>query len=222
MTTTPTTTCPDPPCTPEALAQENALLKAENQWLKEQLGLFKHRLFAPSSEKTPTGQEAMLFNEAEACAAPEVAEALTETITYTRRKFAGQRELNLSGLPVDEIVYDLPEHERVCPACNGALHEMGADVRTEIKIVPAVVSVVRHIRPKYTCRHCQNQELKTPILTAPMPTSAFPNSLASPSAVAHIMCQKFVEGSPLYRQEQSFQRLGFALSRQTMANWMLT
>jgi hypothetical protein len=35
------------------------------------------------------------------------------------------------------------------------------------------------------------------------------------------MCQKFVEGSPLYRQEHSFARLGFSLSRQTMANWML-
>ena len=221
MTSPDLTTCPQPAPTPEALAEEMARLKAENQWLKEQLGLAKHRLFAPSSEKTPVGQEAMLFNEAEACAAPEVAQPLCETITYTRRKFAGQRELNLAGLPVEEIVYDLPKEEQVCPACEGALHEMGADVRTEIKIVPATLSVVRHIRPKYTCRHCQNHEVKTPVLTAPMPTTAFPNSLASPSAVAHIMVQKFVEGSPLYRQEHSFARLGFSLSRQTMANWML-
>jgi transposase len=221
MTTTDLKTSPDPPPNPEALAQENARLKAENQWLKEQLGLAKHRLFAPSTEKTPVGQEAMLFNEAEAYAAPEVPEPLTETITYTRRKFPGQRELNLAGLPVEEIVYDLPQDQQVCPQCEGALHSMGADVRTEIKIVPAVVTVVRHIRPKYTCRHCQNHAVKTPVVTAPMPTTAFPNSLASPSAVAHIVVQKFVEGMPLYRQEQSFARLGFSLSRQTMANWML-
>jgi transposase len=163
----------------------------------------------------------MLFNEAEACAAPEAAEPETQTITYTRRKFAGQRELNLAGLPVEEIVYDLSPEEQVCPQCDGHLHEMGADVRTEIKIVPATLTVVRHIRPKYTCRHCQNEAMKTPVLTAPMPTPAFPNSLASASAVAHIMVQKFVEGSPLYRQEQTFARLGFSLSRQTMANWML-
>jgi hypothetical protein len=36
------------------------------------------------------------------------------------------------------------------------------------------------------------------------------------------MCQKFVEGLPLYRQEQSLARQGFFLSRQTMSNWMLT
>lgn len=203
------------------LVQENAQLKAENQWLKEQLGLAKHRLFAPSSEKSPTGQEALLFNEAEAVAAPEAPEPVHETLTYTRRKVAGQRELNLSGLPVEEIEYRLSEEERVCPACQGSLHEMGADVRTEIKVVPATVTVVKHIRSKYACRHCQNHEIKTPILTAPMPVTAFPNSLASPSAVAHILCQKFVEGSPLYRQQAALQRLGFELSRQTMANWTL-
>jgi transposase len=221
MGQTDTTTSHQPPPTQATLLEEMARLKAENQWLKEQLGLAKHRLFAPSSEKTPQGQEAMLFNEAEATAAPEVPEPACETITYTRRKCAGQRELNLAGLPVEEILYDLPEGERVCPACEGALHEMGADVRNEIKIIPAQIILVRHLRKKYACRHCQNEEITTPILTAPMPITAFPNSLASPSAVAHIMCQKFVEASPLYRQEAALQRMGFVLSRQTMANWML-
>ena len=105
MPTTTLTTCPQPSPTPQDLVEENARLKAEIQWLKEPLGLAKHRLFAPSTEKTPVGQEAMLFNEAEACAAPEVAEPQIETITYTRRKkVAGQRELNLAGLPIEAIL----------------------------------------------------------------------------------------------------------------------
>jgi len=207
--------------TTRELVAERDQLKAENQWLKEQLGLVKHRLFAPSTEKSPTGQESLLFNEAEATAAPDLPEPESETITYTRRKVAGQRELNLSGLSVEEKFYQLSEEEQICPCCAGKLHEMGAEVRTEIKIVPATVSVLKHIRTKYACRHCQNNEIKTPILTAPMPSTAFPNSLASPSAVAHILCQKFVEGSPLYRQQAALHRLGFELSRQTMANWML-
>jgi transposase len=215
-------TSSDPLPKPQSLLEEIAQLKAENQWLKEQLGLAKHRLFAPSSEQSPTGQEALLFNEAELLAVPDAPEPERQTITYTRRKVVGQRELNLAGLPVEEQEYRLPEEEQVCPCCQGRLHEMGADVRTEIKIIPATITVVKHIRTKYACRHCQNHELKTPIVTAPMPTTAFPNSLASPSAVAHIMTQKFVEGSPLYRQQAAFLRLGFELSRQTMANWMLT
>ncbi|PAF20435.1 transposase, partial [Shouchella clausii] len=54
-----------------------------------------------------------------------------------------------------------------------------------------------------------------------MPPSVFPKSLASPSIMAHIITQKYVEGLPLYRQEKYFQRLGVNLSRQTMANWVL-
>src|SRR5713226_8088368 len=90
--------------TGEQLLQENALLKAENQWLKEQLRLSKLRLFAPSSEKL-VGQEAMLFNEAEACADPALLEPTTQTLTYTRRKFEGQRQAQIQNLPVEEIVY---------------------------------------------------------------------------------------------------------------------
>ena len=78
--------------------------------------------------------------------------------------------------------------------------------------------MVAHHCTKYACRHCQNHDIKTPILTAPRPETAFPNSLASPSAVAYIMTEKFVQGTPLYRQEQNMEGLGVIFSRQTMAN----
>ena len=54
-----------------------------------------------------------------------------------------------------------------------------------------------------------------------MPKPAFPNSLASPSLVAQILTDKYAMGLPLYRQEQELSRLGFELSRQTMANWAI-
>lgn len=208
--------------TKQSLADEILVLKAEIQWLKEQLGLSKLRLYAPSSEASPPGQESMLFNEAEACASAELPDPESEVITYTRRKTVGQRDKQIENLPTEEIDYTLPEDQQVCPQCTGPLHEMGKDVRREIKIIPAQIRLVLHNCFKYTCRYCQNHEIKTPIVVAPMPISAFPNSLASPTAVAHIMSQKFVLGIPLYRQEQSLEREGFKLSRQTMANWMMT
>lgn len=39
---------------------------------------------------------------------------------------------------------------------------------------------------------------------------------------AHILNRKFMEGDPLYRQEQCLQRERVEFSRQTTANWMLT
>ena len=52
-------------------------------------------------------------------------------------------------------------------------------------------------------------------------SSVIPGSIASPEAIAHIMTQKFDMGSPLYRQEQEFERMGVHLSMQTMSSWIL-
>ena len=47
MTDTQPTTPDDLRQANQQLTQENAQLKAELQWLKEQVGLARHRLFAP-------------------------------------------------------------------------------------------------------------------------------------------------------------------------------
>ncbi len=59
-------------------------------------------------------------------------------------------------------------------------------------------------------------EISTPIVTANMPAPIFPKSIASPSIMAYIMTQKYVEGLPLYRQEKHFERMGIFLSQQTV------
>jgi len=207
----------------DTLKQQIARLTAENQWLKEQFRLSQHRQFGASSEKTPAEQQALVFNEAEAEAAPTAPEPTVETITYKRRKTKGQREAQLKGLKTVTEEHRLPEAEQICQCCGGQLHEITGmeEMRQELQVVPAQVTLVKHVRVKYGCRQCERNAISAPIVTAPMAAPAFPNSLASPSAVAYIMSQKFVEGLPLYRQEQSLARLGVTLSRQTLANWML-
>ena len=54
-----------------------------------------------------------------------------------------------------------------------------------------------------------------------MPEPVIKGGFASPEAIAHIAVQKFMMGSPLYRQEQEWKQNGILLSRQTMANWLL-
>jgi transposase len=200
------------------LEQENAELTAKLNWYEEQFRLSQKRRFSGSSEATPGQQE--LFNEAEVEAKP-APEPTIEEIAYKRKKKQGKREEDLKDLPVEIIEYRLSPEEQVCPCCSGALHEMSSEVRQELKIVPASVSVVKHVRYVYACRHCDLNEINTPVITAPMPNPMLPGSLASPSAVAFVMAQKYVEGMPLYRQEQAFGRLGVELSRQTLANWMI-
>jgi transposase len=202
------------------LIEKNGELEAKIAWFEEQYRLSLQKRFGASSEKTDPNQH-RLFDEAEALAEPSAPEPTLEEVTYKRRKEKGRRDEQLANLPEVSFPYTLPVEERVCPCCSGELHKMGEEIRREVMIAPAKFFVAKHIRDVYSCRHCQKHEIETPVLTAPMPKPAFPNSLASPSAVAYIMNGKFVEGLPLYRQEQIFAREGVEISRQTMANWMI-
>ena len=46
-------------------------------------------------------------------------------------------------------------------------------------------------------------------------------SLASPSSVAHVMYQKYINSMPLNRQEKDWANQGVTLSRATLANWII-
>jgi transposase len=222
MSTQPTPSIEELQARCSELEQRVAELEAKLHWYEEQYRLAQHRRFGPSSERTHPDQQQIIFNEIEAEAPSSAPEEPTfETITYERRKQKGQRQAALAELPVERIEHRLPEEEQVCPQCGGALHEMSEQVRQELKIIPAQVIRVEHVQSIYACRCCQEKEISTPVLTAPMPAPVIPGSLASPSSLAFIMNQKFVEGLPLYRQEQQLERMGIELSRQTMANWML-
>lgn len=206
----------------EQLAQQNAELSAKLKWYEEQFRLAQQKRFGASSEKTHPDQLTFdVFNEAETEASPPGQEPPTEKVSYERRKRTGKREEDLSNLPVETVVYKLEEGEQACACCGGSLHEMSTETRSEIAIDPPKVKVIRHVRQVYACRHCERNAIQTPIITAPMPKPVYPGSLASPSILSHVMCQKYVDSLPLYRQEQQFARLGYSLSRQTMANWMI-
>lgn len=191
------------------------------KFYEEQFRLSKHHQFGPSSEKGDSPEQFGLFDEAENAADLQKSEPELEEITYTRRKRIGKRKDDLSALPVETVEHKLPEEEQVCPECGGALHEMGHDTRRELAVIPAQIKVIEHKRAVYSCRSCERNGDHVPIMKATMPEPLISGSLASPSAVAHIMTQKYVMHAPLYRQEQDWKRQDVSLSRQTMANWII-
>jgi hypothetical protein len=153
--------------------QKIAELTAKVIWFEEQFRLSQHRSFGRSSEQQAGSQQLSIFNEAEVEAKTK-AEPTIEEITYRRRKKQGKREEKLENLPVETIEYRLSDEERVCSCCGGELHEMSTEVRQELKIIPAEVSVVKHVRHVYACRRCERENVKTPIVTAPMPKPVLP------------------------------------------------
>ena len=101
------------------------------------------------------------------------------------------------------------------------MRDIGINIRDELKIIPAQIIHVEHAARAYACGNCENSADHTPIVKAAAPTPLISGSLASPSAVAHIATQKYVNGMPLYRIEKGFTYDGVVLSRQTMANWLI-
>jgi transposase len=194
-------------------------LEAKVRWFEEQFHLSRHKLYGASSERSTT-EQGELFNEAEVIAeAGPVEEAIHQTITYERKK-PGRKPIP-KNLPMERIEYRLSEEERVCTCCGNEMHEMSSETRHEVKLIPAQVKIVQHVRFVYGCRNCEKNSIEVPIKTAEAPRPVIEKGLASPSAVAYVMTLKFVEGVPLYRQEQHYARLGIELSRGVLSNWMM-
>lgn len=97
------------------MEQQNAELSAKLKWYEEQYRLAQHKRFGASSEKTyPDQLELNLFNEAEVPATQRGQEPEMEKVTYEHRKTSGNREEDLSKLPIETVTYQLAEGEQIC------------------------------------------------------------------------------------------------------------
>jgi len=172
-------------------------------------------------------QLSFLFNEAEVFSAAdkEDPENVTAVAAHKRHK---KHEYTLDNLPegiaTKQVEHRLEGEALVCPQCGNTMTEIGKEVVRTLEIIPAQMVVREDIYYTYACRSCSenaDEGCETPVVKAPREKNIIPGSFATPEAIAHIMTQKFVMGSPLYRQEQEINRKGIHLSRQTMSNWIL-
>jgi transposase len=191
--------------------------------LEEMIRLLKNEIFGRKSEKRSVAdsRQFLLFDENQ----DDNAEA--EDRSTDRQQVAGHsrkkpvRKPLPADLPRVDIVHDLDEAEKTCP-CGCQLSRIGEEVCEKLRYTPATLVVERHIRPKYACKQCEGVEDDGPtVKIAPVPPQLIPKSFATGSLIAHIVCAKFEDALPLYRQEKIFARLGIDLSRQTMCGWLI-
>jgi transposase len=193
--------------------------------LEEQLRLERLHRYAPRSEKLTE----RIFNEAEQAAAEgeETDDAEAAAMADTGLPDAEEREPKKRGrkplpedLPRERVEHDLPEDQKACPCCRNRMHRMGETVSEQLHI-EVKATVLQHVRFKYACRHCERTALHTPIVTAPMPAQPPPGSVATPSTLALVLANKYVDGTPLYRLEQALARANVSISRGALANWVI-
>jgi transposase len=212
----------------EKLEKTIVTLQRQVDNLTEALLLLQKQKFGSSSEKTKyaDGYEQLcldVFNEAEKEADEKAAEpAIEEVKAHTRKKWAGNRKEMLKDLPVEKEVVELPEEERLCPVCGEPLTPIGTEkVRSEVEYIPAKLRVREYYRNAYSCHHCLEESDEAVILKSQVPEPVIQNSIASPSTVAQVIYQKYVNAIPLYRQEKEWARIGLTLLRAVMANWVI-
>lgn len=200
-------------------------LKKQVDNLTEMVLILRKEKFGSSSEKTPKDEipgQMNLFNEAEQESNQDVSEPITKEVKgYVRKNPRTKREEIIKDLPVREILCEIPKEDQYCLQCGFDLKPMGKEVvREELEYIPAKLQIVRYVRMAYECPKCKHTD--TPYIEkAPTPTSLMNHSLASPSSVANVMYQKYVNSMPLYRQEKDWEQLGISLKRATMANWVI-
>ena len=210
----------------EALKAENSELTQKLNWLMEQVRLARKKLYGVSSEQTKEeleGQLRLMFDEAEVWRpAKEPPAEETKVAAHTRQKRSSRLEEVLpENVPVEVVEHRTPASERTCPECGTTMEEIGREVRRTLVMVPAQAKIREDVYYTYACQSCKQTGTETPVLKTEKEPPLIAGSYASPEAVAHIMVQKFMMYSPLYRQEQEWNRAGVMISRQTMSNWIL-
>ena len=107
----------------------------------------------------------------------------------------------------------VPRHS-ACPDCGGELRKLSEDISEVLEYVPACFEVIRHVRPKLSCRCCER------IVQAPAPSRPIARGLAGPGLLAHVLISKYADHLPLYRQCEIYARQGVELERSTLADWV--
>lgn len=197
-------------------------LEAQVNWLMEQLKINNKKTYGSKSEQTEYVYEqlSLLHNEAEFYSDIEEKEEV-KVASHTRKKKTGTIEKLPENIKTVVVEHTLTAEEQVCNKCGSQLEVIGKEVKQHLKIKPAEVYIQEDVYYTYACKNCEKNDIETPIVKTPQESPVIKGSFASPEAIAHIMTQKFVMYSPLYRQEQELKRQGVELTRQTMSNWLL-
>ena len=183
---------------------------------------FQQHRFGSSSEKL-TQEQVNLFDEAELESDDQIElieQDETEIDVPAHKRKKKKRPAIPEDVPVEDIIYDLTDEEKICSIDGTQLVKMGEETHKQVKIIPQQIKVIRHVRLKYTCPCCSKNE-KSTIKTASKPALPIEKSIATPSLLSYIITNKYCDGLPLYRQVETFKRYGFEFDRTSFANWMI-
>lgn len=182
---------------------------AELEQLRMQVAKLRRMQFGSSSERLTREADQLELGledaevEAVATAPPAVIRARDAAKPY--------RQPLPDHLPREDIVH---APACLCPDCGSAMRKIGEDVTEQLDYVPASFRVIRHVRPRLSCRACER------IVQAPLPSMPIERGRPGAGLLAHVLVAKYADHLPLYRQSAIYAREGVDLARSTLADWV--
>lgn len=193
------------------------------QNLTEQIAIMNTKTFGKKSEKFQIDADQLnffteIFNEAESLIDGQLSiePSMDEVIVpaHKRRKRKGKIDEDLMDLDTKIIEHTLTDEELSGYFPEG-YKRLPDEVYKKLELIPAVFEVHEHHIAVYKGKNGK-------IVKAEHPKEMLNGSIATPSIVSAVIHGKYTNAVPLYRQEQEFARNDVNISRQTMANWVIT
>lgn len=191
--------------------------------LIEQIRLVDRQRFGRKTEKLgEIAGQMSLFNEAETLAdlsVPEPDESDVVIKVVKKKKAKGQREEDCKDLPREEYHHALTDGQLDDFYGKGNWRRMKPDSYLRVRCQPATFTAEYHVVDVVVGTDGDHQD---EFLRGDRPKDLIRNSVATPSLVAAVANAKYLNAMPLARIERQFEMNGVRISRQTMANWMIT
>jgi transposase len=195
----------------------NGELQRSYDCLKEQYEAMKRLWLGPRRERLPEapGQQHLFDIAGTASPASElpIVSSVEEPVEQKRKKGHGRRQIP-EHLPRTEVLHDVPAEAKICD-CGREKVRIGEDVTEKVDLVPAQVTVYRHVYAKYACPHC-----KDGVTSAPPAPSPIERGMAGPGLLAYVFVNKFSDHLPTYRQQDILTRHGLFVARSTLCDWL--
>jgi transposase len=214
------------------LEQERDRLRASYEHLREELELFKRRLFVAKAERIDTTQlqfeYAKKLEELDTIAGTlglakgdpddgDDTKARDGKRRGNRKNNVGTGRRDLRSLPVvEEERIELADAHLEKLVAEGKVKRHGFDETVKIGHKRGGKRRVIIARVRYKA---VDAEGNADIITTAMPGEILPGAIAAPSLVAHVIMENIGKGLPLFRIEDTFAREGLPIDRATLARW---
>lgn len=209
------------------VAEQNNQLLRQVASLEEKIDILTQRHFGRKTEKASEIDDLQLSFLSDAAEALNEAEYLLdhaegsqlepspEEPVRKRTKRKGKRQSDMQYLETVIDEHTIPE-EKLNEYFPRGYDVLPHNIYYTVEYVPAKFVEHEHHVFKYAGKHGEG------IRVADAPEKLLPNSILTPSLAAGIFNAKYLNAVPLTRLGEDFARIDMNISRQTLANWMIS